>query len=61
MLIFEPLSHINKHLIFEVDLVILADNQALILAIKDFLVKLSRPVYLDHFGQACRLVHIDVV
>ena len=53
MLVLKPLSHINKHLVCEVDLVILADNQALILAIKDFLVKLSCPIYLDHFCQGC--------
>ena len=57
----KPVSHVTKDLICEVDLVILADNDAFILAIKDFLVKLRRSIDLNHFGEALSLVYVDVV
>jgi hypothetical protein len=61
MLVVQSLSHITKHIIGEVDLVILTDDQALVLGIEDLLIKLRRSIHLDHFCQARCLVYISVI
>ena len=58
---FDSFGHIRKYIVFEVNLVIFEKDQALFLVIKDFLVELSSPVFLNHFRKAHLLVQIDDV